>query len=71
MSVQILIDHKFNKALNHKCNKTVKYYPNRIYSKVRRPQFKSDRLKHRSALSKLENNILLYLMERAPPSNHL
>ena len=33
--------------IDHKCNKTVKYYPNRIYSKERRPQFKSDRNKHR------------------------
>ena len=57
--------------IDHKCNKTVKYYPSRIYSKVPRPQFKSDRNKHRSALSKLENNILLHLIERARPSNHL
>ena len=57
--------------IDHKCNKTVKYHPNRIYSKERRPQFKLDRNKHRSALSKLENNILLHLIERVPPSNHL
>ena len=57
--------------IDHKCNKTVKYYPSRIYSKERRSQFKSDRNKHRSALSKLGNNILLHLIERAPPSNHL
>ena len=56
--------------IDHKCNKTVKYYPNCIYSKERRPQFKSDRRKHRGALSKVENNILLHLMERAQPSNH-
>ena len=40
--------------IDHKCNKTVKYYPNRIYSKERCPQFKSDKNKHRSALSKLQ-----------------
>ena len=57
--------------IDHKCNKTVKYYPSRIYSKVPLPQFKSDRNKQRSALSKLKNNILLHLIERAPPSNHL
>ena len=57
--------------IDHKCNKTVKYYPNFIYSKERRPQFKSDRNKHRSALSKLENNILLHLIERVTPSNQL
>ena len=57
--------------VNRKCNKTVKYYSNRIYSKEHRPQFKSDRRKHCSALSKIENNILLHLSERAPPSNHL
>ena len=34
-------------------------------------QFKSYRNKHRGALSKIENNILLHLIERAPPSNHL
>ena len=56
--------------IDHKCNKTVKYYPNRIYSKELCTQFKSDRNKHRAALSKLENNILSHLIERAPPSNH-
>ena len=44
--------------INHKFNETVKYYPNRMYSKERRRQFKSDKSKHRSALS-------------PPPSNHL
>ena len=43
--------------IDHKCNKTVKYYPSRIYSKERRPQFKSDRNKRRGALSK---NTLFY-----------
>ena len=40
--------------IDPKCNKTVKYYPNLIYSKERCTQFKSDRNKHRSALSKLQ-----------------
>ena len=57
--------------IDHKCNKTVKYYPDRIYSKELCTQFKSDRNKHRGALSKLENNILSHLIERAPPLNHL
>ena len=44
--------------IDHKCNKTVKYYPNRIYSKEHRPLFyKSDKNKHRRALSKTENTI--------------
>ena len=33
--------------IDDKCNKTVKHYPNRIYSKERRPQFNLDRNKHR------------------------
>ena len=43
--------------IDHKCDKTVKYYPNRIYSKKRRPKFRSDKNKHRGALSKIKNNI--------------
>ena len=60
--------------IDHKCNKhdkTVKYYPNRI-SKEHRLQFKSDKNKHRCALSKIEkHNILLDSIEKAPPSKSL
>ena len=69
------MDHKCSDALkgntNCKCYKIVKYNPNLMYSKERRPQFKSYKSKHRSPLSKIENKILLHLIERAPPSNHL
>ena len=41
-----------------------------VYSKEHRPQLKSDKNKHRAARSKIENNILFHLIERAPPSNH-
>ena len=55
--------------IDHKCNKTVKYYPDRIYSKELCTQFKSDRNKQRGALSKLENNILS--KERRPQMFHV
>ena len=68
----------------HKFNETVKYYPNRIYSKERLPKFKLKKKKEnsntrklknkrRGALSKIEN-IALHLIERTPPpppSNNL
>ena len=41
-----------------------------VYSKEHRPQFRSDKNKHRAARSKIENNIPFHLIERAPPSNH-
>ena len=41
-----------------------------VYSKEHRPQLKSDKNKHRAARSKIEHNILLHLIKRAPPSNH-
>ena len=41
-----------------------------VYSKEHRPQLKSDKNRHRTARSKIENNILFHLIERAPPSNH-
>ena len=61
----------------HKFNETVKYYPNRIYSKERLPKFKLKKKKEnsntrklknkrRGALSKIEN-IALHLIERTPP----
>ena len=69
------MDHKCSDALkgntNCKCYKIVKYNTNLMYSKERRPQFKSYKSKQRSPLSKIENKILLHLIERAPPSNHL
>ena len=69
------MDHKCSDALkgntNCKCYKIVKYNPNLMYSKERRPQFKSYKSKQRSPLSKIENKILLHLIERAPPSNNL
>ena len=64
----------------HKFNETVKYYPNRIYSKERLPEFKLKKKensntrklknKRRGALSKIEN-IALHFIERTPPSNNL
>ena len=39
-----------NVIIDRKCNNTVKYYPNRIYSKEHRPQFNSDNSKHRGEL---------------------
>ena len=51
--------------IDYKCEKTVKCYPNRIYSKKRRPQYKSHETKRRGALSK--NTVILHLIERAPP----
>ena len=51
--------------IDYKCKKTGKCYPNRIYSKKRRPQYKSHETKRRGALSK--NTVILHLIERAPP----
>ena len=64
----------------HKFNETVKYYPNRIYSKERLPKFKLKKKKEnsntrklknkrRGALSKIEN-IALHLIERPLPPPH-
>ena len=57
-----VIDHKVIKPTNviqidHKCNKTGKCYPNRIYSKERCPQYKTDKNKRRGAPS---NNTISY-----------
>lgn len=58
-----------NYLIDHKCNETVKWYPNRMYSKERRPQFKYGT--KITQFRKSENNVLLHLIEIAPPSNNL
>ena len=49
--------HSSVMQIDHKCNKTFKCYPNCVYSKERRPQYKMDKNKCRGAL--LKNNIYL------------
>ena len=52
--------------IDHKCNKTNKCYPNGIYWKERRPQYKSDKISPAALFQKTQYPIAFNRKKRYP-----